>query len=194
MSAEANREQWLHQATEWFRPWFESAGAKIPQTVRVSVGFPSRGAVSAKSRTLGQCWDATASADGVHQVFVSPVLEDTTRAAATLAHELVHAAVGTSEGHKGAFKRIAKAIGLEGKMKSTHAGEKLTAAIVAMAEEIGPFPHAPLTPTVGVKKQSTRMVKAECECGMVVRTTRKWIDEVGLPQCRCGGSFEEAIA
>ena len=36
------------------------------------------------------------------------------------------------------------------------------------------------------------MLKAECDsCGMVVRTTRKWIEEVGLPTCACGGQFEQ---
>jgi hypothetical protein len=35
------------------------------------------------------------------------------------------------------------------------------------------------------KKQSTRMVKCECpDCGYIVRTTRKWLEE-GAPICPC---------
>lgn len=34
------------------------------------------------------------------------------------------------------------------------------------------------------KKQSTRLLKAECaECGYVVRVTAKWVNEVGAPRC-----------
>jgi hypothetical protein len=41
-----------------------------------------------------------------------------------------------------------------------------------------------------MKKQSTRMLKLECdECGYVVRTTQKWIN-VGVPVCHCGAEFQ----
>lgn len=36
----------------------------------------------------------------------------------------------------------------------------------------------------GPKKQSARMMKCECtECGYLVRTAKKWLDEKGPPHC-----------
>ena len=56
------------------------------------------------------------------------MLKDPLEVAATLVHELVHIlAVGVEEGHRGKFTKLAKAIGLEGKMTATHAGETLKA-------------------------------------------------------------------
>lgn len=37
---------------------------------------------------------------------------------------------------------------------------------------------------------TTRQRPAACDsCGMKIRTTRAWIEQVGLPLCRCGGEF-----
>jgi hypothetical protein len=35
------------------------------------------------------------------------------------------------------------------------------------------------------------LLKVTCECGCVVRMTRKWLDEVGPPTCGCGTAMVE---
>jgi hypothetical protein len=176
------REEWLNAAVMLFGPLFEEAGAPIPGKVRVSVGFCSTGR---KSRRIGECWSDTASADGHHEIFLKPELPDAMMALDVLAHELVHAAVGVQHGHKEPFKRVALAIGLTGKMRSTVAGEALKAKLEKMHSKLGAFPYAPLTGADNArKKQSTRMIACKCSvCGYKASTTRKWIDEAGTPIC-----------
>ena len=54
-----------------------------------------------------------------------------------------------------------------------------------------PYPHSKLNVTLETKPQTTRMIKCECAtCGFVVRTTRKWLDEVGAPHCPNDGEME----
>jgi len=48
-----------------------------------------------------------------------------------------------------------------------------------------------LTHSNAPKKQGCRLLKVVCECGCVVRMTRKWLDEVGPPTCGCGGAMVE---
>jgi hypothetical protein len=56
-------------------------------------------------------------------------------------------------------------------------------------ESLGSYPHAKIDYSQQ-KKQTTRMIKAECpNCGYVIRTSKKWAD-VGLPDCCCGGFFQ----
>lgn len=179
------REEWLLKAIEAMRPLFADQGAEIP-AVRVSVGWPGGGGRNL-NKVIGQCWATRAAGDGVAQIFLSPVLDDAIQVLATLAHELVHAVDDCKSGHKGYFAKLAKGIGLEGKMTATVAGAELTAKLTEIVKEIGPYPHAKLvTAAVPIKKQSTRMLKVECpSTGYTLRTTRKWLEEYGAPICPC---------
>ena len=184
------REEWLNKAETKLRPLFKQAGFNIPPNIRVSCGWPSARGTSSKNKTIGQCWSSNNSGDGTFEIFISPVLEDSCRVLDVLAHELVHATVGLECGHKGDFRRCAVGIGLTGKMTATTASEELKAKLGEIVSVIGEYPHAQLSAS-SLKKQSTRLIKAECNgCGMVIRTTQKWIDETGLPECACGGHFE----
>lgn len=182
-----NREEWLtRMADKYVWPLIERHGGKRPEKVRLSVGFP-KGSRSA----IGQHWDPGLSADGTHEVFISPRLnaESDTGAVATLVHELVHAALPPNTGHKGPFKRLATAVGLEGKMTATNAGKELMASIKKWIEELGAYPHAVLTPANAEAKPGSRLLKLECPgCGYILRTTAKWM-LVGLPTCCCGEEF-----
>ena len=184
------REVWLDAAVAALRPMFDEAGAPVPDRVRVTVGFP--GGRGPKTKTIGQCWSTGAVADGVATVFISPVLADPVIILSTLVHELVHAADDCKSGHRARFAAIARAVGLTGKMTSTVATDALAARLTAMAESIGPMDHGAINPRVGVKTQTTRMLKVECECGCVLRMTRRWLDEAGTPTCGCGGAMREA--
>jgi hypothetical protein len=158
--------------------------ATIPDNVNVSCGFPGGG--SARKR-IGECWSSTASKAGKFEIFISPVLDDAGIVLDVLVHEMVHAAVGTECGHTGAFRKVAKALGLEGKMTATKAGPKLQAQIANWIDALGPYPHGAINLS-NRKKQSTRLVKCECgSCGYIVRTTAKWIEQAGAVICPCNG-------
>ena len=87
-----------------------------------------------KARRIGECWGVESSEDKSFQVFISPLLKEGVEVSGTLVHELVHTAVGIDCKHRGPFPRVAKAIGLEGKMTATVPGEAL---IVRLKELIG---------------------------------------------------------
>lgn len=180
------REQWLAAAVVAMTPLFKANGYEVPK-VRVSCGWPSSRGLSSKKPTIGECWDTKASADKVHQIFISPRLKDPVEVLATLVHEVVHAVVGLKEKHNKVFGKCARAMGLEGKLTATHAGEELRKSACDWAGKLGDYPHAQLNPGYRpTKKQTTRLIKCECpKCGYNVRVTRKWLDESGAPLCPC---------
>jgi hypothetical protein len=180
------REAWLISCVDLLRPDFERVGTSVPDKIRASCGWPSKSGLAAKKRRIGEAWSAKCSGDETFEVFISPVLKDAQLVLATLVHEIVHCAVGVEQGHKGAFKRIAIAIGLEGKMTDTTAGPELLKRIEEIVTEVGPYPHAELKSSNAPKKQGTRMLLVKCPaCEYQVRTTKKWL-EVGVPTCPCG--------
>lgn len=182
-----NREQWLTMLTDKLRPMFEVAGELIPIKIRLTCGWPSKKAFSSKNRRVGECWDATASKDQHVEVFVSPCVSDGLEVAGILAHELIHACGHKKHGKS--FKRVALAIGLEGKMTATTTGPVLKDRLNGLISDMPVYPHAVLDQSLSPKKKDgTRMLKVICTgpgCGYTVRTTQKWVD-VGLPTCTCG--------
>jgi hypothetical protein len=171
---------------------FAAHGGHLPERIRVSCGWPSRSARSGKAQRVGEAWSHRCSADGSHETFLSPVLADPIEVGATLVHELVHHAVGVEAGHRGDFRRLALAVGLTGPMRSTTASEGLGQRLHALAEQLGPYPHAALAGQGNGRKQSTRMLKVGCAaCGCIIRMTRQWLDATGAPTCACGGSMTE---
>lgn len=125
-----------------------------------------------------------------------------------LLHELCHAVVNMhypeAKWHGSQFGRLARGVGLEGKLTATVAGAELIEKLEAMLEELGQYPHAAIEPGVGSPKpQTTRMLKVVCrdpQCktfdfetnsGYVLRTTAKWLDAYGTPFCVCGVRMEE---
>jgi len=185
-----NREDWLMAFTEKSRRHFKAlAEVEIPAKVRMSVGFTSRGQ---RSKAIGECWNCTCSEDGTFEIFVVPGLETVEDIAATLTHELIHAAVGLDQKHGGNFRRVAIALGLEGKMTATTAGDKWREWAQPILDELGPMPGAKLSGQSSAKpKQGTRMLKCECpECGFIFRAAGKWVcegQELRCPNPECEG-------
>lgn len=186
------REEWLIEATGLLMHRFAAKAGVIIPSVKVSVGWPGGG--GRKNAVIGQCWHKDAAADKVAHIFISPVLDDPSRVLDVLAHELVHAVDENASGHKGNFAKIAKAIGLTGKMTATVAGPDLTRHLKALTVILGDYPHgALLSPGDGAdgpKKQGTRMLKVTCAettegDAYTVRMTRKWLDAYGTPKCPC---------
>lgn len=182
-----NREDWLDNAVQQFvKPIFRDEGLETPD-VRVSVGLPSKRALSVKQRRIGECWHRDASKDGLNQIFVTPLVDNSVEALGILIHEYVHASINLP-GHKASFKRAALAVGLTGKMTATTLTPDLDRRCHVYVENAGPYPHSALSP-ISLTKQGTRMLKLVCGlCGYTIRTTQKWV-EVGLPTCVCGGAF-----
>jgi len=185
------REEWLVAATDLLRPDFEAVGETVPEKIHVTCGWPSKGGRPGLKQRIGECWPPECSEGEFTEMFINPMLSEALEALDVLVHELVHAAVGCDEGHKGPFRVTAKAIGLEGKMTATVAGETLLVRLREIEKELGEYPHAKLTPK-NKKPQGTRMLKVICpDCQWMARTSRKWID-LGLPTCACGKQMEEA--
>lgn len=181
------REEWMQTFTDAARPRFEELGSPLPETIRISIGFPSTGK---RSNAIGQCWYSEASDDGVCEIFIRPSLQDDSRRiAGVLVHELVHAA-----GHKGHgpdFKKVATGLGLGGKMTATTETDAFYAWADPVLEQLGPFPGAKLNEGMligGKAKQTTRMLKVECgDCGWTFRATQTRVNEMTDHTClACG--------
>jgi len=180
----ATRDEWLAAAVEALRPLFVEQGATIP-AVRVSCGWP--GGSGRKTGRIGECWPTSLASDKVAQVFISPVLNDPAHILATLTHELVHAVDDCKSGHKGYFRTLATALGLEGKMTATTVNAALALRLAAIALKLGTYEHGALkAPAAGAGKG--RMRKCACgRCGFIIYTTTKWIEQYGEWDCPCGG-------
>lgn len=157
------REQWLNTvaeevATEIFAP----AGFTVPKNVRYTCGFPSRSALRGRNQRIGECWPMGASGDATFEICVSPIISDAVRAADILVHEMVHATVGLKCGHRGPFAKCARAVGLEGKLTNTVAGEALKARLATIINKVGSYPHAGLKASVMSPSSTRPMVKIYC--------------------------------
>lgn len=189
MSKLKTREQWLNRFMVASRPQFKKIGHPIPDNVRLSVGFPSRGV---RSKAIGECWSAVSSKDNTFEIFVSPILADTPRVADVITHELVHAAVGLDKKHGAVFKKAALALGLEGKMTATTAGPEWEKWAKPILKKIGKIPHAELkfNSDRAPSDSQNRHIKCECKCGIVFRMSRKTIDslkKIRCPKPDCNG-------
>jgi predicted SprT family Zn-dependent metalloprotease len=162
------RESWLQQATLFLFEHMQACGL-TPVPVRVSCGWPSSGGLGAKRVTIGECIAPRMCADGIQQIFISPVLADSIDVLATLLHELIHAAFYCEYGHKKPFSQAARQLGLAGPPTSTFPGEQLRAFFQEYVNQVGPYPHAPIVPRVKEKKQSTRLRLYECTCAPPVK-------------------------
>jgi hypothetical protein len=175
------REQWLGEFIAEIRPVFGALNHPLPDKIRVTCGFPSKHARSALKRRIGEHWSPSASSDGTHEIFISPVIDDPVEAIGVLVHELAHAATD-GDGHQGRFPTLVKSLKLEGKPSATTVGADFRAEFGALIDSLGQYPHARLNVN-DRKKQPTRLLKAWCSsCGYTVRVTGKWA-AIGLPIC-----------
>ena len=172
------REQYLHNSGERINALVFAPIGETATNVRYSIGFPGGG--SARKR-IGECWSPDASGDQTIEIFISPVVvHDLLLMLATQVHEMVHAIVGNDCGHKGAFRKLALAAGLEGKMTATVAGERLAAILKSILDELGEFPGKELSLNER-KKQTTRLIKVGCpDCSNVARQSRTQYELHGL--------------
>lgn len=134
------REEWLHKAIKEMRPWFEEKGFPLPKKMGISCGFvKGRG-----DKGIGQCWDPSHTSDETTHMFICPTQDNPLRVLDILLHELIHAAVGCKEKHRGNFRKLALEFGLAGKMTATYAeiGSPLYKELYKIAEKLGKYPHS----------------------------------------------------
>jgi hypothetical protein len=149
---------------------------------RISVGFPP-GARGSKSRASAVCYPRSVSSDGVNEIFVTPEQDDPIKVLGDVAHELIHAIDDCKSGHRNFFAAVARSVGLEGKLTATVPGPELAAALAEYVALLGAYPHHKMDVTQ-IPKGGTRQLKVEClGCGMIFRTSRKWMDSVRACPC-----------
>lgn len=155
--------------------------------VAVSCGIPK-----GKASHIGQCFGDTFTEDGTQHIFICPTLggeelKDKVRVLDVLLHELIHAAVGTKEGHRGEFARVAKATGLKGKMTATFAEEDtdLFNDLADLAKRLGDYPHSVMKRKKGgaTKPPAGAWVKfcSKSAPDYILRVSPKSLEEYGPP-------------
>ena len=193
-----DRETYLRKATERLaKNLFTKNGQTVPADVRVSSSLPSRKAFASKKRTVGQCYSRSCSTANINEVFVSPTVDDSIKVLGILVHELCHAIDDCKSGHGKAFTDIARAVGLEGKPTQCTAkeGTPLYDLLAKYVKRYGDYPHSKIDVTKQTKKQTTRMIKIECECcGFKVRASRKVIEEIEDEHFQCWSCGENLYA
>jgi hypothetical protein len=192
------REEWLTAAAEHLRyRVFSENDIEVPD-FQVSVGWPA--GKGTKSSTIGQCFNRAWNEDGDPSIFISPVLKDVMDLLACLTHEMIHAWDDCASGHRGAFLRTFRAVGMAGKATEVGYSEELGEIFKEIAAELGKYPHGKLSKGGAAggpapKRDTNRQLLLLCEQGVAdgrdkkqiykVRMTQKWMDEVGMPICPC---------
>ena len=192
-----NRETYLNKAIDnHFIEWFSNAGVdhiarscggkslkEIRSKIRVSCGFPAGVRGTSANKTIGVCWNEGCSSDNSIEIFISPIIDDSSRVLDILIHELIHAVLPTGEGHGKNFRKAALKIGLTGKMTATTASPTLINDLKKVIAKIGTYPHGKMDIN-NRKKQTTRMIKHECfDCNSVWRMSKKYTPE-SCPCCQ----------
>lgn len=155
-----NREAWLNDLAALMAPRFEELGHPLPP-FRVSIGFTSTGAYG---RANGECWDKLTTPDERFTILISPAEASSLAIAAILNHELIHAAVGLKEGHKGAFAAMMAATGMERPFTTSRPGKEFGDWVQPFIDQLGEIPHAPLM----VRQPATRVKLIKRDGGGVV--------------------------
>jgi hypothetical protein len=177
------REAWLVVAVKALEPIFSEQGFSLPK-VRVSCAFPS---TSRRGSVVGQCWGTSCSTDGINEIFITPLYSKHYEILDTLTHELVHAVDDCQSKHGKEFKRIATAIGLEGKMINASAGPQLKKRLQfissSIVKDFGYYPHAAMCFPESQSSSARLNPRAVCpKCGFQVTVSTRFIKH-GPPIC-----------
>jgi len=186
-STTLTRENWLNSASELILDTIILPLTTLSRPLyRVSVGWPV-GSRGSKNAAIGQCFNKASSKDLHNEIFIIPSIDDSLRVLDVLTHELIHAVDDCESGHRGTFAKLARQVGLEGKLTATVAGEQLAERLNTIIDDLGPIPHAALS-TATRKKQKTRNIKVECiteGCDFKFNTSRAQIDNMTTFTCNC---------
>ena len=180
MNANAKREQYLYDFLNWAHEdiFREFDPQLTPPPYRLACGQAPNQRQPRKGRVLGTCFPRSASSDGHNEIFVCPTESDTANMLATVLHEYIHAIDDNKSGHTGRFAKIARGIGMAGKMTETIPGAELKELLDWYIQEHGDIPAGHLKAGARNKpKQGTRMIKVDCPaCKFMVRTSAKHVE------------------
>ena len=138
------REGWLVGAVVLLHEHMQECRVPTAPFCRVSCGFPYARRGLAADRIKGQCFSPKYSRDGMPQIFINPLYDDSIEVAAILLHELIHAGIGLHEGHGKLFSQSAKKVGLVKPWTATTASDGLRMLLEAHVQVLGHYPHAAL--------------------------------------------------
>ena len=184
-----NRETWLNMMIDKAVPMFDNAGFKISDIrsrLKVSCSMMIGQRKSSKFGAIGMHLPTEWNKEKNHEMLISPTLDNGVQVVGVLIHEMCHAIqrhmYGNTVGaHGKEFRQIATSVLLTGKMTATTESPELKIIIENWITEIGKYPHSEIKLS-GRKKQSTRMLKLECEqCGFIARCSNGAINNYGLP-------------
>ena len=183
-----NREAWLNELGKQITPLFTAGKAFPIKPFRVTCGWPCRHALGVKRRVLGQCFAAENSSapnGGIHELFISPLLDKPLEVAGVLTHEIAHVAAGIKAGHGSWFVKVCKHVGLtKGKPTSVLPGEKLNEQLTKLLDKLGPYPHQAMIPSTVQTTKSPTSITLQCQsCECLIRITFSWIEKSGIPVC-----------
>lgn len=183
------REEYLNAFVVSARPHFDRIGQSLPERIRVSVGFTSKGS---RGNVIGETWDDSASSDGYFEIFIKPTIADAAAIATTLTLQLCHAAVGISEGYGNQYKACTAALGFTGTTRNPKASSNFFMWALPVLDELGEMPYGALKGDT-TPKQKTNLLKLQCtQCGWLARVSRKHIDPHPTLECplpECGGTL-----
>lgn len=165
-----NREAWLRAAYAILR---KELLPEAPVNVAISWSFPSKGATAVRKRRIGECWSKNGiggKVEGDRVILVSPTITEELTLLDTLLHEAVHASLPPGVGHRKQFSQLAKRVGLLKPWTATKRGPELETKLKTMLEKLPAWPGGHLIPHTS---QVSRQLKAECDCGRILRMSKK---------------------
>ena len=180
-----NRETYLNTFIDTFAlNLFEKKGYDLKSKrdkIRVTCSLTN------SKKAIGEHWGGNLSEGGLSEILISPFINRSIQVLGVVVHELVHAMVGNENGHNHVFRKCAIAVGLTGKMTATTESDWLVSELEKWITENGEYPHKKLLEPSNKKKQSTRLLKAECPTGgeYKFRITKTIVENYGLPECPC---------
>ena len=139
---------------------------------------------------MGQCFCSSVSKTKIHEIFISPLLDQPGDVSGTLVHEMAHVAAGIPAGHGSRFVKVCRHVGLtNGKPTNVMPGEALADRLAKLTESLGIYPHSAIVPRVKEVVVKPPPLRLECVCGCKVSMTAKDAETFLLPICGCGVPF-----
>lgn len=189
---ELNREGWLTELAKKVQPLFRKFHLD-KKPYRVTCGWPCQGATSSTRRRVGECHSSKLSSGGLHEIFISPLIDNPLEVAGVLCHELAHVAAGIESAHGKWFTTVCISVGLvSGRPTSVMPGKLLNERLTRLIGPLGAYPHKALTVKLQQSKKQSTVKVLECpECGCRITISNKWLDQCGAPTCACGEVLSE---
>lgn len=190
-----NREAWLDAAVLALSN-NSMLGNLAASDFKVSCGFPSRHGAMRKRMLRSEVIPASHAQSGKNEIFINPRIADPDDVLAELYKCVLQVRVGVlqptgSKAHATAYREHGFRQPYRPADPSEH--QAVTAQLSGKIAQVKAdtinlagceYPHEALdTPEMPVKKQTTRLLKMQCEsCGWQARTSREMIN-LGVPIC-----------